>query len=202
MGTDDRFLFLKRCIAVPAVAMLIAVACTTRSSFQPALTPPGGSERCFGRSDFGALPPVVGALVAPEGADSKVGGRIALPKSLPEYATRLSSGLVSSSIGGGHQAFVIDFHSSSANAPLGTIIYADRAICTLTPTGPDETFDVQGHAVYVLTSSLDHLDTYINGTVVIGGVYVDISLAWAAHSAPTKQARIDYLRDWVERIVS
>lgn len=182
--------------------MLSAFACTSQSSFKPALTPPSGGEDCFGRSDFKTLPPVVGAVALPEGADSAVGGRIALPKSLPDYATRLRSGLVSSSIGRGNQAFVIDFHSSSPDSPLGSIIYADRALCTLTPTGPDETFEVDGHTVYVLTSSLDHPDTDVNGTVVVDGLYVDIGLSWPAHSAPTKQMRIDYLRDWVTRIVN
>ncbi len=202
MGGMDRLPYTgARAFGLILALLTFGASCTTRSAFQPVLTPLSGNDACFGTSDFKTLPAVFGSLAVPEGANAAVGGEIALPKSVPAYATRFTAGLATSSIGHGHQAFVIEFHSSSEDSPLGTIIYADRALCTLTPRAPDETMQVGGHPVYIVTTSLDPRgDFAIHGIVVLNRMYVDIDLAWTGDQS--RDTRIEYLSDWISRIVS
>ncbi len=112
-----------------------------------------------------------------------------------------SSGLVTSGIGRGRQAFVVGFLASSAESPLGTILYADRAVCTLTPQPPDQTLDVNGHTVFVYLNPLGNSNSAVHGIFVLNGLYVDIDLFWSPSSVPPVQERVNTLVDWVHRIV-
>ena len=190
---------------IPALALAVVLfsACgTPKSAFRPLLaTPESGNEACFGTTNTYSLTPVTGSLTLPAGADQAVGGKIVLPGSLPDYATQVSSGLVTSGVGRGRQAFVVGFLASSVESPLGTILYADRAVCTLTPQSPDQTIHVNGHAVYVYTSPQGDSSSTVHGIFVLNGLYVDIDLLWSPNHVPPVQERVNTLVDWVHRIV-
>lgn len=184
------------------LAFVLLLGCAAHSAYRPLLATPGSNnEACFGTTNTYSLTPVTGSLNLPPGAEQAVGGKIALPGSLPDYATKISSGLVTSGIGRGRQAFVVGFLGSSAQSPLGTILYADRAVCTLTPQSPDQTLHVNGHTVYVYTSPQGDSSSAVHGIFVLNGLYIDIDLLWSPNSVPSVQDRVNFLVDWVQRIV-
>ena len=187
-----------RLVANIALVMSLAAGCTLVSRNDSPLSPTRTQSICFGTSDF-RLPSTDAPLSIPAGTDAEVGGAIALPRELPQYTTRVSAGVAETSIGRGRPAYVLQFHSTSDEFPLGTLIYADRGVCELTPHAPDQTRVVNGHDVYVWTSFLK-VDSGVHGVVVLNGLYVDITLAWPTHSAPPAQTRIEYLLDWVRRM--